>query len=279
MSDINDNFAALNTDKAETTALPAKATEAVYGLSKLSAAPASASAPIAVGDNDSRLPTSDQKAALAGTGTPNSSNKYVTNDDTGTSGNSKVLRLASDGKLPVLDGSALTAVTALDITGVIKMYGGASAPTGYLLCDGSAVSRSTYSALFAIIASTYGNGDASTTFNIPDLRGRVPIGVGTGIGGGAAGTGLPVGGNALTARVRGAWLGEETHALSTAELAAHGHGVKVGTATGAYSVQITDATTTTTGNNGVTYTTENAGSGTAHNVIQPTMCVNFIIKI
>lgn len=63
--------------------------------------------------------------------------------------------------------------------GVIKAYGGSSAPTGYLLCDGSAVSRTTYAALFTAISTNFGTGDGSTTFNVPDLRGRAPIGKGT----------------------------------------------------------------------------------------------------
>lgn len=64
-------------------------------------------------------------------------------------------------------------------TGGIIMFGGATAPEGWLLCDGSAVSRSSYSALFAIISTTYGAGDSSTTFNLPDMRGVFPKGAGT----------------------------------------------------------------------------------------------------
>jgi microcystin-dependent protein len=64
-------------------------------------------------------------------------------------------------------------VTAFLIpTGTILPYGGASAPTGFLLCDGSAVSRTTYATLFGVIGETAGQGDNSTTFNVPDLRGR-----------------------------------------------------------------------------------------------------------
>lgn len=63
--------------------------------------------------------------------------------------------------------------------GVVLPYAGSSAPTGFLLCDGSAVSRTTYSALFAIISTTFGVGDGSTTFNLPDMRSRMPIGVGS----------------------------------------------------------------------------------------------------
>lgn len=62
--------------------------------------------------------------------------------------------------------------------GIIKMYAGSSAPDGWLLCDGSAVSRTDYSLLYAVIGTTYGAGDGSTTFNIPDLRGRFPVGAG-----------------------------------------------------------------------------------------------------
>ena len=60
--------------------------------------------------------------------------------------------------------------------GAIKPWTKAAAPAGYLLCDGSAVSRSTYAELFAVIASTYGGGDGSTTFNVPNLQGKMPQG-------------------------------------------------------------------------------------------------------
>lgn len=62
--------------------------------------------------------------------------------------------------------------------GQITSYAGASAPAGYLLCDGAAVSRTTYSTLFGVISTTYGVGDGSTTFNVPDLVRRVPVGKG-----------------------------------------------------------------------------------------------------
>jgi microcystin-dependent protein len=62
--------------------------------------------------------------------------------------------------------------------GTILEYAGSSAPSGYLLCQGGAVSRTTYSALFAIIGTTYGVGDGSTTFNLPDKRNRTSFGAG-----------------------------------------------------------------------------------------------------
>ena len=62
------------------------------------------------------------------------------------------------------------------LPGSIVMYGGDSAPTGWLLCQGQAVSRTTYSSLYAIIGTTFGVGDDSTTFNLPDLQDKFPIG-------------------------------------------------------------------------------------------------------
>jgi hypothetical protein len=67
-------------------------------------------------------------------------------------------------------------------TGSVISFAGSTAPSGWLLCDGSAVSRSTYSALFSVVGTTYGVGDGSTTFNVPDLMGRMPMGAGSGSG-------------------------------------------------------------------------------------------------
>lgn len=66
--------------------------------------------------------------------------------------------------------------------GSMAMFAGAAAPTGWLLCQGQAVNRTANAALFAAIGTTWGAGDGSTTFNVPDLRGRAPIGAGTGVG-------------------------------------------------------------------------------------------------
>ena len=89
-------------------------------------------------------------------------------------------------RLMVADGAEFTEMDLSGMAayytppGVVLPYGGASAPTGWLLCDGAAVSRTTYAGLFAVIASTFGDGDGSTTFNVPDLRSRTPLGAGTG---------------------------------------------------------------------------------------------------
>lgn len=87
----------------------------------------------------------------------------------------------SDAKIPSQKAvkayvDALGGLTALVPTGAILPYGAATAPTNFLLCDGSAVSRSTYAALFAILSTNYGVGDGSTTFNLPNLKGRFPLG-------------------------------------------------------------------------------------------------------
>ena len=157
----------------------------------------------------------------------------------------------------------------------VQMYCGAAAPTGWLLCDGTAVSRTTYSALFGILSTTYGAGDASTTFNVPDMRGRVPVGVGTGAGGGAAGTGAPTGGDALTAVARAGWKGAETHVLTTTEMPAHTHNLTT------YNTNANGTNNPCGSNNTAnpgTVATASAGSDGAHNNIQPQMGINFIIK-
>ena len=81
--------------------------------------------------------------------------------------------------------AAIAAVSSVP-TGTINMWPTASAPTGYLLCQGSAVSRATYAALFAIIGTTFGVGDGTTTFNLPNYTNRMPYGATVGTTGGSA---------------------------------------------------------------------------------------------
>lgn len=92
----------------------ADASTTVKGSTKLSVAPVSSSNPIAVGDNDTRVPSQAENDALAGTsGTPSNTNRYVTNDDTGTSGANKVLRLDGSGALPAVSGANLTSLPSM----------------------------------------------------------------------------------------------------------------------------------------------------------------------
>jgi microcystin-dependent protein len=75
-----------------------------------------------------------------------------------------------------LKGTAKTVQFINAITGMISMYASATPPAGFLLCNGQAVSRTTYADLFSVISTTYGVGDGATTFNVPDLASRFPLG-------------------------------------------------------------------------------------------------------
>jgi len=136
----------------------------------------------------------------------------------------------------------------------------ATAPSGHLLCDGSNVSRSTYADLFAVLSTTWGAGNGSTTFGLPDSRRR------TSVGSGGSGTGTL--GNAV-----GNTGGEEAHALSIAELAAHTHPVPGDAETGVGGIVVVGATAAT-----LTGVTASTGNGTAHNTMQPSYVVTKIIK-
>ena len=98
------------------------------------------------------------------------------------------------------------------MTGEVRMWSGASAPTGWLFCNGASIARSgTYAALFAITGTAYGTA-SSSTFNVPDMEGRAPVGVGIGAGDASenASGGTTPSGTALTARSLGEWTGRET---------------------------------------------------------------------
>lgn len=82
------------------------------------------------------------------------------------------------GPSPALGWVSLSGATSAPV-GALTPFAGSTPPAGYLACDGSAVSRTTYSALFAVIGTTYGVGDGSTTFNLPDARGVFLRGVGS----------------------------------------------------------------------------------------------------
>ena len=165
-------------------------------------------------------------------------------------------------------------------SGAIMDYAGATAPAGWLLCAGQAVSRSTYAALFAAIGTTFGAGDGSTTFNLPDLRGRVAAGVDN--MGGSAANRVTSGGSGIAGTTLGASGGAETVTLTTAQLSSHTHGnsfnntVTSSSGTGAQQ-------TTATGACAPTRYTENqqtgsAGGGGAHQNMPPAMMLNKIIK-
>jgi microcystin-dependent protein len=168
------------------------------------------------------------------------------------------------------------AVSVLMPTGSIMPYAGSSAPTGYLLCDGAAISRSTYSTLFGLLATTYGSGDGSSTFNIPDLRGRVIAGQDD-MGGASANrlTGLTGG---VDGDVLGGSGGAETHTLSTAEMPAHTHNLPVDATGGSYDGESLTATSGSEAGYDGSVDSATKGGGGAHNNVQPTIILNYIIK-
>jgi microcystin-dependent protein len=144
--------------------------------------------------------------------------------------------------------------------GCIMPYAGATAPTGWLIADGSAVSRTTYADLFAVVGETYGAGDGSTTFNVPDLRGKIPVGKST----------------ETEFNTLGKTGGEKTHQLTVEELAAHTHSIQAYAPGGGGNPQGIQAVSTPY----VSYvgSTGSIGSDTPHNNLQPYITLNYIIK-
>lgn len=291
---------------------PADASTTTKGITKMSVAPASATNPISVGDNDPRVPSQAENDALVGNfGTPGSSNRYVTEQF----------------------GS-----------GMIYPFAGFTAPAGHLLCDGAAVSRATYANLAAVIMPTlgavtvtiaspgvftltshglvlddkiyltttgalptnlaintiyyvisagltadefqvsatkggaaintsgsqsgihtavrcpYGLGDGSTTFNVPNLKGAIPVGRDT----------AQAEFNSV-----GETGGEKTHVLTEAELAAHTHPIINGSNGGSTAGRVSAWSGTGTL---ADQATGSAGGGAAHNNLQPYIAMNYIIK-
>lgn len=168
--------------------------------------------------------------------------------------------------------SAFNAANTGTPAGVIMPYAGSSEPSGWLFCSGNAVSRTTYSGLFSAIGTTYGPGDNSTTFNLPDLRGRVIAGRDD-MGGTAALRVTNSGSNAnsgIAGTTLGANGGTQTHILTTAQLPT-------------FNIRSTTATTNPAfGDNTPLPVADDVnatvGENYPHLNMQPTIILNYIIK-
>lgn len=155
-------------------------------------------------------------------------------------------------------------------TGSVVDYAGATAPSGWLLCYGQSVAKDTYPELYDAVGDTYGS--TATHFTIPDLRGRVIAGQDD-MGGTSANrlTGLSGGVNGDTLGASG---GAESHTLTEGQMPAHTHNYTAG---GSVKLEGGGASFSPLLNSG-TSTTTSAGSGEAHNNVQPTFVLNKIIK-
>jgi microcystin-dependent protein len=183
---------------------------------------------------------------------------------------------------------AIATIITVPIGSIID-YAGTTAPTNYRFPYGQAISRTTYSVLFGIIGTTYGIGDGTTTFNLPDCRGRLTAGKDD-MGGVSANrlTGALTGG--VNGDVLGNTGGTEGHTLTLAQIPSHGHSLLSSNISS--TTQIAELNSdrglvgATAGNNG--YVSNSAdgnayvnpsGGGDAHNNVQPTIIFNKIIRV
>lgn len=150
-------------------------------------------------------------------------------------------------------------------SGSVIEYAGDTAPNGWLICDGSAISREIYANLFEVIGSTFGGGDGTTTFNIPNLKGKIPVGLNS---------------DDSDFNILGKAGGEKTHILTSNEMPSHNHRQTVtasrsgsGTTYASWNAGNLFGNTDTGARN-----TLNTGGGQAHNNLQPYITLNYIIK-
>jgi len=162
------------------------------------------------------------------------------------------------------------------LTGTIQMWPTTAAPSGYLLCNGAAVSRSTYANLFAVIATTFGVGDGSTTFNLPNYKDTMPIGVGTTIATSIGATGgskdAVIVSHSHTATVTDPGHSHNPGVNFATTNSGSATGISSASFSGIYQTGIATAVT------GISVSNSTTGvSGTGANM-PPYMGINFIIK-
>ncbi|QTO00541.1 tail fiber protein [Brucella sp. 458] len=183
--------------------------------------------------------------------------------------------------------------------GEVKAFAGSTPPQGWLLCYGQEVSRTTYAALFAIIGTTFGGGDGGSTFNVPDLRGRVLVGRDD-MGGPAAnritvavagfnGAAIGASGGAQSVTLTEAQIAPHFHKGQTTRSGGHAHryldanvggssaGLGITTSNGTARASL-NAQTSSDGDHEHELTTSPAGGGQAHLNVQPSIIMNFIIR-
>lgn len=175
------------------------------------------------------------------------------------------------------DGAFLTGIQGVN-TGIVVPWGSASIPSGFLECNGAAVSRSTYAALFAVIGTTYGVGDGSTTFNVPDLTDRTVVNK-------SNTKNLAQTGGANTVTPTGNISGSTgSTTLTTSQIAAHTHNAAgaMGGAANPACMGINSAFGMSTGSTGGGQSHDHTLSanfvGSANSVLQPYLVLIYIIK-
>jgi microcystin-dependent protein len=184
--------------------------------------------------------------------------------------------------------SALGGAGAVPI-GVVNPFAGATAPSGWLLCYGQAISRTEYPVLFTTLSTTYGAGDGSTTFNIPDMRGRAVAGKDD--MGGTAASRITSGVAGINGSVLGQAGGSQSHTMTSAEMPSHTHTQNSHNhayaenhpyaAQGSNDIRVDKVFGTLDGIgyvSSVAAVNQNTGGGGAHNNTQPTIILNYIIK-
>lgn len=217
-------------------------------------------------------------------------------EQTSLSGEDAILKVWADsgeGKLKSIYGSGGSEEYVGVPPGTVLDFAGATAPNGYLLCYGQAISRTTYAALFTAIGTAHGNGDGSTTFNLPDCRGRAVAGKDD-MGGTTAGR-ITAAGSGVTGTTLGAAGGADTHTLTVAQIPTgthtysfsdpghtHTYIYRSNSGLGVASPGSVPANTAShdsgSSTTGITSTlTDNCG-GQAHTNLQPTIIMNKVIK-
>lgn len=175
------------------------------------------------------------------------------------------LTIGEDGTLNAIGGSSGTVSDTLPIGSVVKWFS-RTIPSNWLVCNGQAVSRTEYAELFAILGTQYGSGDGSTTFNLPNIKGRVSVGLDV---------------DDTDFNTLGKTGGEKAHTLTVEEMPSHDHKANfslggVGNAEGRLVLGNNVNNGTTSGNFGSPIAL--AGGGQAHNNLQPYIVSNYIIK-